>query len=257
MASAHHGTPITSKDNVVLETLGARDYCVSFYYPSQVEWVDANSRTWFGDNGIFSAFMAARRTNNPVATFDVAYWLAYTAWCRRWCLEGSGRCKWVVIPDPIGTGTQELDALIRDWPEELRPYGVPVWHTDEPIERAIRLLDQHGRLCVGAVGEEMVIGSPAFCARIDALWEAIAAHFGSAAPWVHMFRSMQLLEPQWEWPFASHDSTDLARNLWRVKKYGEHRLWAVKQRADRWDRLAAIRPTTWSPSARRQAQLFA
>lgn len=53
--AAYHGTPITP--NAVLQALGFRDYCVSYYRPDQVEWIDANARSWFADNGIFSAWM--------------------------------------------------------------------------------------------------------------------------------------------------------------------------------------------------------
>lgn len=267
MADAYHGTPITSAGNRVLEAMGARAYCVSAFRDDQVQWVNDNAapaagdrRKWFGDNGIFSFWMAALRAASAAGVrFDgVTYtredFDRFVAWARRWCLEGT--CSWVVIPDPIGTSTQELDAWLRQWPADLKDFGVPVWHTDEPIDRAIRLLEAYGRLCVGAVAEHAVIGSPAFVAVIDELWDEIYRAFGREAPWVHMFRSLQLLDPKWEWPFAGHDSTDLARNHHRTKAFGDRYLWAVKQKADRWDRLAANRPTLWTPRDLRQHELF-
>jgi hypothetical protein len=244
-ATAFHGTPITPWP--VIEAMGARAYCVSFYRPDQAEWVDANAAEWFGDCGTYSFWQAALRSGvQPEAVFTRDYLEAYYTWCRHWCLEASGRCKWVVIPDPIGTGTQELDALLREWPAELQAYGVPVYHLDEPIGRAMALLGRYGRLCVGATGEFAAILSPAFCERMDELFNAIHAASGTVPP-VHMFRGLQLLKPEFDWPISSADSTDRARNHNRLKPLGERYLWAVRQSTNRWDAYAATRSQDWPP----------
>lgn len=266
--------------------MGRRRYCVSFFRPDQVEWVDANSLEWFGDCGTYSfwqqALKEAKRraltagrewdgqlSGDYVSPFTPEFLRDYYAWCRRWCLEGSGRCKWVVIPDPIGTGTQELDALIREWPADLKQFGVPVYHLDEPISRAIALIRQHMRepddpvpvICIGATGEFAAIPSEPFIERMDELFTAINAEFGFI-PRVHMFRALQLFKPEFDQPIDSADSTDLGRNHNRLKDVGsvprrkrvkgqppsEHYLWAVRQSADRWDALAAARPElSWPP----------
>lgn len=243
IATAYHGTPITSAGNVVLEALKGRDFLVPFFRPDQIEWIDANAGSYVGDNGMFSAWKASQKHGGE-ANFSSEYWEAYYAWGRRWTPLGGGRCAWLVIPDPIGVGTQLLDAMIREWPSDLRPYGVPVWHSDEPLERALMLLDTWGRICVGAVGEHEIIGSLAFCLRMDDLWDAIMRHFGQIMP-VHMFRSLMLLKPEWPWPFSSHDSTAIARNHWRAKKLAAGRIAKIIKGADRWDRLAANRPDEW------------
>lgn len=242
--AAYHGTPITP--NRVLQHLGARDYCVSYYRPDQVEWVNANARSWFADNGIFSAWQKG-------VEFSDAYWQAYYDFCRRWCLDG--RCSWAVIPDPIGTGTQELDYFIREWPSDLRDHGVPVYHLDEPIHRAVALLERFGRLCVGATGEYRVILSPAFCERMDELFNAIHAGFGFIPP-IHFFRGLQLLKPEYDWPITSADSTDVARNHNLLKRLNDNYLWGVKQKADRWDRFAQLEKTSWPPPRISQRSLF-
>lgn len=252
-ATAYHGTPITPRP--VLEPMGARDYCVSFYRPDDAEWVDANARSWFADNGVFSFWMAALKSGGEVV-MTREYLDAYYAFVRRWVLEGSGACKWAVIPDPIGTGTQELDALLREWPADLADYGVPVFHLDEPLDRAVMLLERYGRLCLGAAGEYRAILSDAFCGRMDDLFDAIHAGFGKIPP-VHMFRGLQLLKPEHGWPISSADSTDRARNHNRLKVLGDRYLWAVGQTADRWDRMAANRCQSWTPSDRQHPDLFA
>lgn len=254
---AYHGTPITPRP--VLEAMGARDYCVSYFRPDDVEWIDANARSWFADNGVFSFWMAALKTGGEVI-MTREYLDGYYAFVRHWVHEGSGACKWAVIPDPIGTGTQELDALRREWPADLADYGVPVYHMDdpdygEPIARALMLLETHGRLCIGAVGKCQRILSPAFCRHADNLFDAIQAHFGQIPP-IHFFRGLQLLKPDCPWPITTADSTDRARNHHRLKPLGDHYLWAVRQSADRWDQMAARREFVW-PVPGQQHQLFA
>lgn len=241
---AYHGTPITPAK--ILNAIGARDYCVSFYRPDQVEWVDQNSRSWFGDNGIFSAWRKG-------IEFNDAYWQRYYEWCRKWCLHG--RCSWVVIPDPIGTGTQELDYFLREWPSDLRDYGVPVYHLDEPLERCVRLVERFGRVAVGATGDYEVIMSPAFMARMDDLFDLLVKSFGKVPP-VHFFRGLQLLKPNADWPISSADSTAVARNhnvLKRRKGLQDCYEWAAVQSVNRWDNFAANRPDhRWPPDRRSQ-----
>ena len=248
---AYHGTPITPR--TVLAAMGARDYCVSYFRPDDVEWIDANARSWFADNGVFSFWMAALKSGGEVVmTRD--YLDGYYEFVRRWAKDGTGALKWAVIPDPIGTGTQELDALLREWPSDLADYGVPVWHLDEPIDRALMLLGRYGRCCFGATGEYRVILSAAFSKRMDEVFDAIQARFGTIPP-IHMFRGLQLLKPEHPWPITTADSTDRARNHNRLKGHGDRYLWAVKQTADRWDHMAARRTFGW-PSAGHQPQLF-
>lgn len=242
--AAYHGTPITP--HKVRDAIGFRDYCVSFFRPDQISWVNENSRSYFIDNGIFSAWMRG-------LTFDDAYWSRYYDFVRRWCVDGRG--SWAVIPDPIGTGTQELDYFIREWPSDLRDYGVPVYHLDEPIERAIDLIDRFGRVAFGASGEYRVIPSEAFCRRMDMVFGLLHSTYGKVPP-VHMFRGLQLLKPQFDWPITSADSTDIARNHNLKKRLGDHYLWSVVQSANRWDGFAAQRSLTWPPERLAQACLF-
>jgi hypothetical protein len=261
-AIARHGTPITglaSPDGTYLDVIqaaGPRDFIASYYRPDQVEWLDGHSRSWAGDCGTFSFWQAALKSGvQPETVFSREYLDGYYAWSRRWCLGGSGRCKWVVIPDPIGTGTQELDALLREWPVELRDFGVPVYHLDEPIERAVALLRQRAArppgsdvpwICIGATGEFKDIGSQAFRDRLDELFNAIMAEFGCIPP-VHFFRALQLLKGEFDYPVWSVDSADRARNHNRLRPYAERYLWAVRQTFDRWDNLALLRTQQWPP----------
>ena len=220
---AIHGTPITPRW-VLDEALGGgkHAFLVNHFTPLDDEWCDENSMFWVGDNGVFPLWQAALKAAKAKGErFDGVVYTqerfdSYVSWCRKWCLGGSGRCKWVAIPDPIGTSTQELDAFLSMWPADLKDYGVPVYHLDEPTERAIMLLRNFGRICIGAVAEYAIIPSQTFCERMDELFDAIWDAFGYIPP-CHMFRGLQLLKPEYHWPVTSADSTDRARNHHQLK----------------------------------------
>lgn len=95
---------------------------------------------------------------------------------------------WAVIPDVIDGPAHDQDALIHDWPHKDR--GAPVWH-----------------------------------GRMAEVFNKVSQKF-SRIPWLHMLRGMSLAGSQY--PFASLDSTDIARNH-HIPHNG-----AVKM-ANRWD----------------------
>lgn len=216
MTIAYHGTPITP--NAVLLSLAGKHFCVSHMRPDQVETCHRIGQSVMLDNGAFSKWKSGKAVD----------WPAYYEWCDRWLDYPT---TWAVIPDEIEAGSQEQDALIREWPHGQR--GAPVWHLDEPIERALRLADEWPRVCFGANGEFAAIPSEAFQARMDEVWNELGKRH-QRMPWVHMLRGMQLLT--WRWPFASVDSTDVAQN-----HHLPHR--DARKMADRWD--AAQCPPTW------------
>jgi hypothetical protein len=194
------------------------------------------------DNGAFSAWKKG-------VVLDDAYWRAFYEFVLTWLPRADPR-SWFVIPDVIDAGTQGQDALIRECPAELLNRGAPVWHMDEPVSRLLRLIERHPRVCIGSTAEYVVVGSPTWRARMDEVWDAIVETFGDI-PQVHMLRGMQCFLPTFDYPFTSADSTDLARNHNRLKRYRELHKWASIQKADRWDRLAARCPTSWVPRSQR------
>ncbi len=211
-----HGTPITPIE--VLYTLAGKCFCVSHARPEQVARVHEIGQVVMLDNGAFSKFTKNKPTD----------WPAYYEWTDRWLDYPT---TWAVIPDVIDAGSQEQDALIREWPHG--PKGAPVWHSDEPISRLLRLLDEWPRVCIGSTGEHwQVLGDP-WRARMDQAWNAIAGRH-QRTPTVHMLRGMQL--SGMEWPFASVDSTDVGQNHNRPQN-------TARAMADRWD--AAQTPPRW------------
>ena len=199
MTIHYHGTPITP--NRVLHTLAGGHFCVSFMRPDQVEWCDRHGQSLMIDNGAFTAWKSGK-------ALDQAHWQGYYDFCDVWLDRPT---TWCVIPDVIDAGTQEQDALLREWPFGQR--GAPVWHMDEPVSRLIRLIDDWSRVCIGSTAEYAVVGSQAWDRRMDEAWNQIA-RANTRTPQIHMLRGMQTVK--WRWPFASVDSTDVARNHNRV-----------------------------------------
>lgn len=213
----YHGTPITPQ-SVLLSTAGAC-YCVSHIRPDNVRTAHAIGQSVMLDNGAFSKWKSGKETD----------WTAYYAWCDEWLDYPT---TWAVIPDVINAGTQEQDALLREWPHGQK--GAPVWHMDEPIARLLDLCDKWQRVCIGSTAEFATVLSPAWCFKMDEAFNAISARH-KRLPWVHMLRGMQLAGKHW--PFASVDSTDVAQNHHLPHNSAKAMIerWDAKQTPARWD----------------------
>lgn len=216
MSLHYHGTPITPYD--VLYTLAGKCFCVSHARPEQVAVVHQIGQSILLDNGAFSKHTRGATTD----------WNAYYEWCDKWLCATT----WAVIPDEIAAGSQEQDALIREWPHGT--YGAPVWHSSEPLDRLFRLCDEWPRVCVGSTDEHWVVLGDPWRARMDEAFNGLAQRH-KRMPWLHMLRGMQLATESY--PFASLDSTDIARNHNRPHN-------TARAMADRWD--AAQCPATWA-----------
>lgn len=189
----YHGTPITP--NAELLALAGRNFCVSHWAPQQVMLCHQIGQSVMLDNGAFSAWKAGK---------SITDWSPYLAWADKWLDHPT---TWAVIPDVVEGGEGEQEALIAQWAHGER--GAPVWHLHESMERLLRLLDEWPRVCMGSSAEYREVLSPAWERRMDAAWREIVRHH-ARTPNVHMLRGMQLT--QHRWPFASVDSTDVARN---------------------------------------------
>jgi hypothetical protein len=211
-----HGTPITPI--ATLMELSGRHFCVSHMRPDDVSRAHQIGQSVMLDNGAFSKWKSGKETS----------WPAYYEWCDVWLDYPT---TWAVIPDVIDAGTQEQDALLREWPHGHR--GAPVWHMDEPISRLLRLCDEWPRVCIGSTAEFATVLSPAWCRRMDEAFNEVSARH-RRLPWLHMLRGMQL--SGMHYPFASVDSTDIAQN-----HHLPHR--SARKMADRWDAMQT--PARW------------
>lgn len=208
MTIHYHGTPITPM--TALYELAGRCFCVSHARPDQVRLVHQIGQSVLLDNGAFTKFTKGRATD----------WNLYHEWVEEWLAYPT---TWAIIPDEIAAGSQEQDALIREWPHGQR--GAPVWHTSEPLDRLYRLCDEWPRVCIGSTDEHWQVLGDAWRKRMDCAFDGLAQRH-KWWPWVHMLRGMQLAGGRW--PFASLDSTDIGRNHNRDQN-------TPRKMADRWD----------------------
>lgn len=218
MTIHYHGTPITPR--AVLDTLAGRHFCVSYAAPNDVKQCHAIGQSVMLDNGAFSAWTAGRPTD----------WDGYYLWAEEWLAYPT---TWAVIPDVIGGGEEENDALLLEWPHGDR--GAPVWHLDEPIERLLRLATVWPRICIGSTAEYRVVGSERWHRRMVETMNALCPG-GRVPVWLHMLRGMAMAGSHY--PFASVDSTDVARNHNRPQNtaLAMATLWDAQQCPAQWGR---------------------
>lgn len=190
----YHGTPITPRER--LYELAGRHFCVSYADPRDVKVCHEIGQSVMLDNGAYSFW-----TSN--VTPD---WSGYMDWIEPWLDYPT---TWAVIPDVIDGTEAENDRLLVEWFARRIPKGAPVWHLHESLERLRRLAHGYERVCFGSSGQYRTPGSDGWRRRVAAAFDAIADERGRV-PWVHMLRGLS--QAGQEFPFASADSTNAARN---------------------------------------------
>jgi len=195
-----------------LYEMAGRHFLVNHLYPANAQRCHDIGQSILIDNGAFGKWKSGKKTD----------WPKYYAWVERW-LEYATTVA--IPPDVIDAGSQEQDALLREWPHRKRQ-SAPVWHMDEPITRLCRLVDaDYDRVCIGSTAEYAVVLSEMWEQRMDEVWNELVTVFGFTPP-VHMLRGMACAGLRW--PFFSIDSSDIAQNHCRPQN-------TPRRMADRWD----------------------
>jgi hypothetical protein len=198
MTLHYHGTPITKRDPH-LEKLKGHCFCVSYAHPTDLQWCIENAQSIMLDNGAFTTFTKGK-------VFDkhgYLEWLDYP-------LRGP---NWAVVPDIIGGSVEEQRECQKDWPypDSLSCY---VWHMNLPLDWLRELVESHPRVAFGSSAEFWQVGSENWCRRADEAFETVE-RYGNRT-WVHMLRGLKVCGKRW--PFASADSSNIARN------HGSHKI---------------------------------
>ncbi|MEJ7831291.1 MAG: hypothetical protein WKF79_00110 [Nocardioides sp.] len=240
MALVYHGTPVSPL--TALRALGPRAFCISFEARSRrsAPHVERQSPFVMYDNGEFARYTAAKRGGTEDLRAD---WRPFFDWLNSRLFEPG---RWAVIPDVIDAGSQMQDALIAEWPFGHR--GAPVWHTDEPLDRLLRLIDEWPRVCFGSSGEHWQVGGPDWTARMDEVWGILGRR--RHVPVIHMLRGVAVAN---RYPFDSADSTGFAQSMHRYRQplfAGTPDEWTgIVAFADRLEKRAASRRLLLSPAA--------
>jgi len=194
MSLHYHGTPITPRER--LFELAGRHFCVSYAEPRDVTVCHQIGQSVMLDNGAFSFWRTGKTTD----------WNGYMDWAEEWLDYPT---TWAVIPDVIDGDAEANDRLLVTWFARRMSKGAPVWHLHEPLDRLRRLANGYERVCFGSSGAYAKLETPAWHRRIAEAFDTVADERGRV-PWIHMLRGLNVLGL--EYPFASADSTNAARN---------------------------------------------
>ncbi len=220
----YHGTPITPRS--VLYQLTGRHFCVSAADPRDVETCHAIGQSVMLDNGAFTYWK--RGTPNE--------WSRFYRWVEPWL---DYHTTWAVIPDIID-GTESSNNELMMEASKILSHRMnqlaPVWHVHESIDRLYMLMARFPRVCFGSSGEYASISTARWNNRMNEVFNSICKGSGRPPVWIHMLRGMSLCGSIY--PFASVDSTDIARNHEQVPG-------AALRMAERWD--ARQCPGLWKP----------
>jgi hypothetical protein len=195
----YHGLPITPTP-VANYAVQAGHAFVSFAHPDQLSTAIDVCQTFAIDNGAFSAW----KSGNPITN-----WQPFYDWALN--LKKVPSCDFAVLPDVIDGTEEDNDALLLDNPLP-NWFGAPVWHMHESLERLEQLANTYVRVCIGSSGEFSTIGTFQWWSKIGQAMRVICDDQGRPSCKLH---GLRMLDPAifTKLPFASADSTNIARNV--------------------------------------------
>ena len=210
----YHGGPITP-ETCAVKAWKSRHAFISFAHPYQIETAACCSQSFALDNGAFSLWKVRKDVD----------WPGYYQWIKEWFRHPG--FDFAVIPDVIEGSEDDNDALLREWP--FHPYqGAAVWHTNESIDRLVRLAFEWPIVAIGSSGDYDAANVGKLNARLADVLPHICDDHGRPMCKLH---GLRMLNPRIfsRWPFSSADSTNVARNIGIEKKWKGTYLPATKE----------------------------
>ena len=189
----YHGTPISPRSELI--KMAGKHFCVSFEDHRDTDWCVNHGQSVMLDNGAFSAFTKGKSIN-----FE-----AYEKWIEPYLYPPN----WAILPDVIGGSVEDQRTLLKKYAHLQKHVIAPVWHMNLSIEWLLEIADNYPRFCFGSSGQYWQVGSESWCRRSDQAWNELLKR--GHRPWVHMMRGLSLCGDKY--PFASADSTNVARNF--------------------------------------------
>ena len=188
----YHVLPI-SPESLLIE-MKNKHLLISFFKRHQIEAAIELASSIIIDNGAFSSWKSGKKV----------VWDKFYSWLENYI--NSPRLDFFFIPDKITGSEEENDILIEECPFKK---GVPIWHTNESLERLERLSNEYNRIAIGS-SEEHNLRTPEW-------WEAMTKAFdtisddGKPRCRVHGLRMLHK-EIVSSFPFSSGDSSTVARH---------------------------------------------
>lgn len=204
MTVHYHGGPIWGGDELLKALYSGGGALVSFARPDQIKKIAALNCKLVLDNGAFSTW---RRSKGSLGVDDWrAHWTKYYQWVQLWF----HRIEWFIIPDVIEGDENENDLLVNSVPSVLREKAVPVWHSDESIDRLVRLCKDFERVAIGCCGDHSSIRSDSWRNRMDEAFHAVYIE-NKLNVKLHGLRMLDGRALS-QYPLDSADSTNVAIN---------------------------------------------
>lgn len=193
----YHGLPITPA-HASARIVAGRHAFVSFAHLEQVGLAIESCQSWALDNGAFSAWKVKKAVD----------WTQFYAFCAD--MKRIPNCDFAIIPDVIDGDEASNDALIAEWPHGT--FGVPVWHLHESLKRLERLACDWQRIALGSSGDYAIVGNQKCWMRMAEVMRVVCDAKGRPLTKLH---GLRMLNPEVfsRFPFASADSTNVARNV--------------------------------------------
>ena len=218
-----HGTPISPTSR--LAQMDRTSFCVSHWNRRPLApYLErlAPDGTLLIDNGAYSMWTHGMReiaAGRPAPIADAKYWQCYYLWAIAILREVPQAI--LIIPDVIMGSEADNRRLILELPPEVPPgRAMPVWHLHESMGQLEFLVEAFGQIAFGSSGEFRNPGTLPWRQRIAQALEHVERICsdpanGIARPRIHMLRGLGPMRDA-EFPFATADSTNLARNghLW-------------------------------------------
>lgn len=174
---------------------------VSFAHPEQMPLLMDICQSVAADNGAYSMWRAGNAVKD---------WTPFYAWIQEWYQHPA--FDWCLIPDVIDGSEWDNDELVRQFPFQ-KHIGVPVWHLHEGLDRIWRLRDAgFTRIALGSSGEFAAIRTDRWNRRMAEAMVWLCDKRGRPHVKIHGLRMMDTKVFS-QFPFASADSTNVARNV--------------------------------------------
>ncbi|MFM5187458.1 hypothetical protein ACET9E_04145 [Aeromonas caviae] len=194
----YHGGPITP-DTCAIKAWKGRHAFISYANHHQLALASEITQSFALDNGAFTFW----KTGRPID------WAGYYQFVEKW--KRHPRFDFAIIPDVIDGGEKGNDELLAAWPHG-KIVGVPVWHMNESDERFIRLCRHYPRVAIGSCGEYDIKYHKKCVQRLKDVIRHVVDAEGYPTAKLHMLRGLNQAVFK-HLPFASADSTNVARNI--------------------------------------------
>lgn len=213
MTIHYHGNPIWGGSEVLKAAYQGGGCLVSFHRIDQI-WQVANLKNTklVLDNGAFAVWKGSKLRGRVFTTWE-DYWEMYYDFVGKWF----SRIEWFIIPDVIEGTEEENDRRIEECPKWLLSKAVPVWHSNESLDRLVRLAGRFDRVAIGCCGDERSIRSPAWRKRMTEAFDELYVKRNLKVK-IHGLRMLDGRALS-QYPFDSADSTTVASSTSKTQTF--------------------------------------